>query len=81
MSNIAVVTDSNSGISQQEAKELGIQVLPMPFFVNNVLHFEDIDLTQDEFYRRLEEGADVSTSQPSPARCDRTVGKASEKLR
>ena len=46
MSNIAVVTDSNSGISQQEAKELGIQVLPMPFFVNNVLHFEDIDLTQ-----------------------------------
>lgn len=67
MSNIAVVTDSNSGISQQEAKELGIQVLPMPFFVNNVLHFEDIDLTQDEFYRRLEEGADVSTSQPSPA--------------
>lgn len=67
MSKIAVVTDSNSGISQQEAKELGIQVLPMPFFVNNVLHFEDIDLTQDEFYRRLEEGADVSTSQPSPA--------------
>ena len=49
MSNIAVVTDSNSGISQQEAKELGIQVLPMPFFVNNVLHFEGIDLTQDEF--------------------------------
>ncbi|MGI6008189.1 MAG: DegV family protein [Ruminococcus sp.] len=67
MSKIIVVTDSNSGISQREAEKIGVRVLPMPFFINDVQHFEDIDLTQDEFYLRLSEGADVSTSQPSPA--------------
>ncbi|MGI6010335.1 MAG: DegV family protein [Ruminococcus sp.] len=67
MSKIIIVTDSNSGITQQEAVQMGIRVLPMPFFINDVQHFEDIDLSQGEFYRKLEEGADVSTSQPSPA--------------
>ena len=64
MSKVAIVTDSNSGITQKEAKELGISVLPMPFFINGDLLFEDIDLTQEEFYQRLEEGAEISTSQP-----------------
>ena len=63
---IAVVTDSNSGITQAQAKELGIYVLPMPFMINNETFYEDITLTQDEFYRRLAEGADVITSQPTP---------------
>lgn len=63
---VAVVTDSNSGITQSEAKELGIAVLPMPFMINEETFFEDITLTQDAFYQRLEEGADVVTSQPSP---------------
>ena len=62
----AIVTDSNSGITQVEAKELGIFVLPMPFFINEELFYEDISLTQEEFYKKLAEGADISTSQPSP---------------
>lgn len=63
---VAVVTDSNSGITQTEAKKLGITVLPMPFMINEETFFEDITLTQDEFYQKLESGADVVTSQPSP---------------
>ncbi len=62
----AIVTDSNSGITQAQAGELGIYVLPMPFFINEELFFEDISLTQEEFYQRLEADADISTSQPSP---------------
>lgn len=63
---VAVVTDSNSGITQAQAKELGIFVLPMPFMINGKDYFEDINLTQEEFYEKLEEGSDISTSQPSP---------------
>ncbi len=66
MSRIAVVTDSNSGITQAQGKALGIRVLPMPFYINDELFFEDVTLTQEEFYRRLEEGADVKTTQPAP---------------
>lgn len=67
MSRVAIVTDSNSGISQEEAKRLGVYVVPMPFFVNGTVYFEDIDLSQEQFYKLLTEDADVSTSQPSPA--------------
>lgn len=63
---IAVVTDSNSGITQAEALERGIRVLPMPFMINEETFYEDITLTQNEFYEKLESGADVVTSQPSP---------------
>ena len=63
---IAIITDSNSGITQNEAKKLGIKVLPMPFMINEETFFEDITLTQEEFYDKLESGADVVTSQPSP---------------
>ena len=63
---IAIITDSNSGITQMEAKELGIKVLPMPFMIGEETFFEDITLTQNEFYEKLERGADVVTSQPSP---------------
>ena len=66
MKKIAIMTDSNSGITQEKGKELGICVLPMPFFINEKLYFEDITLTQEEFYKYLEEDADISTSQPSP---------------
>lgn len=65
MKKIAIVTDSNSGITQKEAKELGIYVLPMPFTINGNTFYEDIDLTQEQFYEKLEEGADISTSQPT----------------
>ena len=60
------MTDSNSGITQEKGKELGVCVLPMPFFINEKLYFEDITLTQEEFYKYLEADADISTSQPSP---------------
>ena len=66
MGKIAVITDSNSGITQREAAELGIQVVPMPFYINGELFFEDITLTQEQFYEKLEEDAEISTSQPSP---------------
>lgn len=66
MKKIAIITDSNSGITQSEAKELGIHVLPMPFMINGEDYFEDINLTQDQFYEKLMSGADVMTSQPSP---------------
>ena len=66
MSKVAIVTDSNSGITQAQAKELGIFVVPMPFIIDGETYFEDISLTEDEFYERLIGGADISTSQPSP---------------
>ncbi len=66
MSRVAIVTDSNSGITQKQGKDLGIRVLPMPFYINEELFFEDITLTQEEFYKRLAADADISTSQPSP---------------
>lgn len=63
---IAVITDSNSGITQAQAKEMGIFVLPMPFMIDGKEYFEDINLTQKEFYEKLKDGSDISTSQPSP---------------
>ena len=62
---VAIMTDSNSGITQKEAKELGIFVLPMPFTINGQEFEEDINLTQDEFYDKLMTGAEVFTSQPA----------------
>ena len=67
MSKVCIITDSNSGITQSESKKLGIVVIPMPFYINEVQHFEDIDMTQEEFYEALmDEKTEVSTSQPSP---------------
>lgn len=62
---IAVVTDSNSGISSEEAKEKGIIVLPMPFIIGEESYFEDINLTQEQFYEMLTDGKEIHTSQPS----------------
>ncbi len=62
-----IVTDSNSGITQKQGEEAGIYVVPMPFMMDGETYFEDINLTQEEFFNRLEGGADISTSQPSPA--------------
>ena len=66
MGKVAVITDSNSGITQNQAGEYGIYVLPMPFYIDEKLYFEDITLTQEEFYKRLGEGVDIKTSQPAP---------------
>ncbi len=66
MNKVSVITDSNSGITQDQAKELGIRVIPMPFLIDETEFFEDINLTQDEFYEKLMGNCKVSTSQPSP---------------
>lgn len=63
--SVAVITDSNSGITQTEAKQLGCTVVPMPFLINGEEYFEEINLSQEEFYEKLLSGADVSTSQPN----------------
>ena len=54
MNKVAIVTDSNSGITQKMAEELGIRVLPMPFYIDGELYYEDITLSQEEFYQKLE---------------------------
>lgn len=65
MGKVAILTDSNSGITQAQSKELGVKVIPMPFFIDGEQYFEDINLTQEEFYEKLKQDADISTSQPS----------------
>ena len=67
MRKIAIVTDSNSGITQDEGRKLGISVLPMPFYINDVMYLEEITLSQEDFYERLKNDESISTSQPSPA--------------
>ena len=66
MSKVAIITDSNSGISQAEAEKLGVFVIPMPFIVDGKTLFEDINLSREEFYEKLAANADVSTTQPTP---------------
>ena len=62
---VAIITDSSSGITPQQGEELGVMVLPMPFMVNGEVCLEYVELTQAEFYQKLEEDADISTSQPT----------------
>ncbi len=64
---VAIVTDSNSGITQKQGREAGIYVVPMPFMMAGETFYEDISLKRNDFYKKLEEGVDISTSQPSPA--------------
>ena len=67
MKAIGVVTDSHSGITQKEADRLGIMVLPMPFYIDSACYYEDITLSREEFFEKLDSGAEIATSQPSPA--------------
>ncbi|HIZ22194.1 MAG TPA: DegV family protein [Candidatus Blautia faecigallinarum] len=67
MGKIAIVTDSNSGITQEQGRALGVSVLPMPFYIDEKMYLEGITLTQEEFYKRLKNDEKISTSQPSPA--------------
>ncbi len=63
----AIVTDSNAGISQEKAKKYGVYVLPMPFYVDGELYFEDRTMTHEEFYVRQQAGSKIYSSQPAPA--------------
>ena len=65
MSKTAIVTDSNSGITRDLGEKLGIHVLPMPFFINEKMYYEDINLSQEEFYTHLKNNSSISTSMPS----------------
>ena len=65
MGKVAIISDSNSGIIQKQAKELGVHILPMPFFIDDETYYEDINLTQEQFYQKLKDGCDISTSMPS----------------
>ena len=67
MGKIAIVTDSNSGITQGEGRVLGVSVIPMPFYINEVMYLEGITLLQEEFYEKLKNDEPISTSQPGPA--------------
>ena len=67
MGKNAIVTDSNSGITQDQARELGVSVIPMPFYINEKLYLEGITLSQEDFYERLKNDEAISTSQPGPA--------------
>jgi DegV family protein with EDD domain len=66
MSKIAVVTDSNSGLSMAQAAELGVTIVPTPFMIDGETFFQEISLSREEFYKKLSTGAEISTSQPSP---------------
>lgn len=65
MSRVAIVTDSNSGISMEEARERDIYVIPMPFFINGKVYYESVNLSQEEFYQMMSDNVEVSTSMPS----------------
>ena len=67
MRKVGIITDSHSGIRQQEAQEKGIIVVPMPFYFGDKCLYEDISITREEFYKKLDSGIGVSTSQPAPA--------------
>ena len=67
MSKIAVITDSNAHITPQEAEQLGISVVPMPFTIGEETFYEGINLTREDFYAKMESGANIATSQPSPS--------------
>ncbi len=66
MSKVAIVTDSNSGITPSQARELGVYVIPMPFMIDGETYFEEVDLNKVQFYQKMSENAEISTSQPSP---------------
>lgn len=74
MKKIAIMTDSNSGITQEQGKELGVFVIPMPFMINGETLFEGINLTQEDFFRQLSEGEEIQHFPAISGRCDGDVG-------
>lgn len=76
MKPIGIVTDSHSGITQQQAEEMGIYVLPMPFYIDDICYYEDVTLSRQEFFNKLDSGAKISTSQPSPVELMKLWDKA-----
>lgn len=79
MPKVAVITDSNSGITQQMGKDMGIDVVPMPFTIDDITYYEDINLTREEFFQMMADGKDILTSQPSPGDLMKLWDKTLEK--
>ncbi len=67
MNPVVIITDSNSGMTSDEAKALGVGLIPMPFYIDEQLYYEGVSLSQEEFYEKLEDDHEIKTSQPSPA--------------
>ncbi len=78
MSKVAVITDSNSCITQYQAKEIGVTVIPMPFSIGGNTYYEDVNLTREEFFQMQANDEDIKTSMPSPAAVMETWEKALE---
>ena len=66
MEKIGIITDTNSGMTGQEARDCGVALMPMPFTVNGREYVENVNMGYEEFFERLAGGASVATSQPSP---------------
>jgi len=66
MKSIGIATDSHSGITPPMAKDMGIMVLPMPFYIDEECFYEEVSITRTEFFEQLKADKKVSTSQPSP---------------
>lgn len=66
MKRVGIVTDSHGGISIDQARELGVKVVPMPFYFGDDCYYEGVSISREDFFKRLNEGEGVSTSQPSP---------------
>ena len=81
MKTTGVVTDSHSGIARDEAEKLGIRILPMPFYFDEECYYEELDITREEFFRKLESGVHVTTSQPSPESVKKLWDEALEEYR
>ena len=80
MKSVGVVTDSHSSMKPQEAEALGVMLLPMPFYLDEVCYYEDVTITRDEFFEKVRGGAKVSTSQPTPDAVCKLWGQALEKF-
>lgn len=63
---VAILTDTNSGITTTEAADLGVFSMPMPVIIGETVHFEGVDLSETELYEAMRSGKEVSTSQPAP---------------
>ena len=80
MKSVGVVTDSHSSMKPQEAEALGVMLLPMPFYLDEVCYYEDVTITRDEFFEKVRGGAKVSTSQPTPDAVCKLWDQALEKF-
>ena len=79
MKKTGIMTDSHSGILENEASKLGIAVLPMPFYIDEKLYREGVDISREEFYEMLRKGADVATSQRTPVTASSTTASMVKK--